>query len=69
MADSKISALSALTGLTVDDLDEFVAVDKSDTAMAASGTNKKITLADLYVAIQKRDVGVDIFTMQGALMP
>lgn len=45
MADTKISALTALTVL--DDLDEFVVVDKSDTSMAASGTDKRITAASL----------------------
>lgn len=45
MADTKISALSALTAVAVDDF--TVIVDKSDTTMAASGTDKKISVADL----------------------
>lgn len=39
MASQKISALSALTDLAADD--ELVVLDKSDTTMAASGTNKR----------------------------
>lgn len=42
MADAKISGLTALTA--PDALDEFVLVDKSDTTMAATGTDKKITV-------------------------
>jgi len=42
MADAKISELSELSETPASD-DEFVIVDKSDTSMAASGTNKKIT--------------------------
>lgn len=40
MADTKISGLTAQsTAIAVDD--EFVLVDKSDTTMAATGTDKK----------------------------
>lgn len=41
MADSKISNLTELT--TPASADELVVVDKSDTTMAASGTDKRIT--------------------------
>lgn len=48
MADTKISGLTQLTGAaSVATVDEFVLVDKSDTTMAASGTDKRITAADL----------------------
>jgi hypothetical protein len=50
MADTKISALAALTGASVADTDLFVLVDVSDTSMAASGTDKNITAAELEVA-------------------
>jgi hypothetical protein len=52
MADTKISALTAqtATGSAVGDL--VVAVDISDTTMAASGTNKKVTLADFTAGIR-----------------
>lgn len=46
MADSKISALTALA-TTPASGDLLVLVDISDTTMAASGTNKKITFSDL----------------------
>jgi hypothetical protein len=41
VADTKISALTELT--TPASADELVVVDKSDTTMAASGTDKRIT--------------------------
>lgn len=49
MADTKISELDEL--LVLADADEFVVVDKDDTTMAASGTDKRVkksTLDDLY---------------------
>lgn len=45
MADTKISELAALGTPATNDL--LTAVDVSDTSMAASGTNKKLTVADL----------------------
>lgn len=55
MADTKISALGQLTGAgSVADVDELVVVDKSDTTMAASGTNKRVTAADLALAVTER---------------
>jgi hypothetical protein len=47
--DTKISALTALTGLAKSDL--FVVVDVSDTTMAASGTTKYITAANVGVGL------------------
>lgn len=49
MADTKISGLAALTSLAVGDL--FTVVDVSDTSMAASGTNVKITAANVAAFI------------------
>lgn len=46
MADTKISALTAL-GATPASTDLIEVVDVSDTAMAATGTNKKVTYAEL----------------------
>jgi hypothetical protein len=43
MADSKISALTAMTVLAA--ADEFVIVDKSDTAQAASGSTRRLPLS------------------------
>lgn len=42
MADTKISALTAQSAAIAVD-DEFVLVDKSDTSMAVTGTDKKLT--------------------------
>lgn len=46
MADTKISALTELA-VAPDFNDELVIVDKSDTAMAATGTDKKIQVGNL----------------------
>lgn len=46
MADAKISALSAATVLA--STDELVVVDKSDTTMAASGTDKRLPLSTFF---------------------
>lgn len=43
MADTKITDLGALTEATLATGDLFTAVDISDTSLAATGTNKKIT--------------------------
>lgn len=43
MADTKISALTALTGANLADADLLPIVDVSDTTMAASGTDKSMT--------------------------
>lgn len=44
---TKLSALATITGALLATLDLIEVVDVSDTTMAASGTNKKITLAEL----------------------
>lgn len=51
MADTKATALAALTGAGTADGDLFNLVDVSDTTLAASGTNKKITAAELALAV------------------
>ena len=58
MADTKISNLTALSpgsALATGDLCEFV--DVSDTTMASSGTNKKVTMSDLANAVCTNQVG------------
>ncbi len=47
MADQRITDLSPITGPQVAANDVFVLVDVSDTSMAPSGTNKKLTKAEL----------------------
>lgn len=47
MADTKISALTAITGANTAVGDLAVVVDISDTTMAASGTDKNMTIAEL----------------------
>lgn len=66
MADSKITDFAALTALAVGDL--FVVVDISDTSMAATGTDKKITLADVKTGLALTTVATDtIFDAKGDL--
>jgi hypothetical protein len=48
----KITELDALTGAAAATTDLIEAVDVSDTTMAATGTNKKMTLTDLATAIE-----------------
>jgi len=50
MADTKISGLTALTGANTASGDLLTIVDISDTTMAATGTNKNITLTELQSA-------------------
>lgn len=47
MPDTRITGLAAQTGAALADTDLFVTVDVSDTSMAATGTDKKITRAEL----------------------
>jgi hypothetical protein len=61
MADTKITDLPALLGTDSSPEDLFVVVDVSDTTMATTGTNKKISRTELAAAIAKtidNDVGV-----------
>jgi hypothetical protein len=51
MADTKITDLASLTGANSADTDVVPLVDVSDTSMAASGTTKKITIAELAKAV------------------
>lgn len=51
MADTKITDLTALTGADSASTDIAVVVDVSDTSAAASGTNKKMTLAELAAGL------------------
>jgi len=46
MADTKTSGLAAATTVASDDL--AMVIDRSDVTMAATGTNKKIALSDLF---------------------
>lgn len=60
---SKITALTAITDAQLADADVFVVVDVSDTSMAATGTDKKITRANLArAAAQWVEVEVDFGT-------
>jgi hypothetical protein len=60
-ADVKISALQALLGASVAPQDLLVAVDISDQSMAATGTDKKLTVGSLteYLATALQVSGVN----------
>jgi hypothetical protein len=62
MADAKITDLASITGANTASGDQLVMVDVSDTSMAASGTDKKITRDELKVAL-----GVDASAIAFAL--
>lgn len=51
MADTKITALSPLTAASAADSDVVPIVDVGDTSMAASGTTKNMTMAELGKAV------------------
>lgn len=51
MADKKITELAAIAGSATDVADLLAIVDVSDNTMAASGTDKKITRAELLNAL------------------
>lgn len=52
MADQRITELATQTGAAVDTADPLVIVDLSDTSMAPTGTDKKITAGQLALAVQ-----------------
>ena len=49
MADTKVSALAAYTTLHTDDL--LLVIDVHDVSMAGSGTDKKMTVSQLYAGL------------------
>ena len=63
MADSKITDLSQLSGAPAN-TDVLPLVDVSDTSMAASGTTKKITVADLLTNVARTDQSNTFTTQQ-----
>lgn len=70
MADTKISDLAALTGSGIADADEFVLVDKSDTSMAASGTDKRMVASEMRIAVgPQSQLGLAVMFSTGAVMP
>lgn len=70
MADQKITDYSALTGANVATGDLFEIVDVSDTSLAATGTNKKITAQELakYVGATTARVSGQYYELR-SLMP
>lgn len=62
MADQKITDLTSITGANTATGDLFVVVDISDTTMAASGTDKKITRDELNIALGIKPPTVQVLT-------
>jgi hypothetical protein len=65
MADAEISGLASLLGANVADGDLFPTVDISDTSMAGTGTTKKITAAELRIAMAHDLAALGIGTAGG----
>jgi len=62
MADQKISQLNLLTGANTASGDLVTIVDISDTTMGASGTNKKMTLAEFSSGLTFTQAGAGAVT-------
>jgi hypothetical protein len=65
MADKKISGLTAITGVQLAGGDLIPVVDVDDTTMAASGTNKKITVTEFLTKVGTTFVDAADFTAAG----
>lgn len=63
----RITELAALTGAAADTTDLIEAVDVSDTSMAATGTNKKMSLADVATFVAAQGGGAPVGTKMTAL--
>lgn len=59
MADTKISALTALLGASLASDDLVPVVDVSDTTMAASGTTKAMTITNLITGLSALGLATD----------
>lgn len=60
MPDTAISALAEITAADIVDADLVDWVDRSDTTMAASGTNKRSTRAQAAIALARwKEIEVD----------
>lgn len=60
MPDTKDSALAQLNAVDIADDDIFSVLDKSDTTMAATGTNKRMSRAQKAIAMARwKNVEVD----------
>lgn len=65
MADKKISGLTAITGVQLAGGDLIPVVDVDDTTMAASGTNKRITVTEFLTKVGTTFVDAADFTAAG----
>lgn len=69
MADQKISQLNSLTGANTASGDLVTVVDISDTTMGASGTNKKMTLAEFQASPVSAGTANGVTFLNGTKVP
>lgn len=69
MADQKISQLTSLTGANTASGDLVTVVDISDTTMGASGTNKKMTLAEFQASPVSAGTANGVVYLNGTKVP
>lgn len=69
MADQKISQLTALLGANTASGDLVTIVDISDTTMGASGTNKKMTLAEFQASPVSAGTANGVLYLNGTKVP
>lgn len=69
MADQKISQLTALLGANTASGDLVTVVDISDTTMGASGTNKKMTLAEFQASPMSAGTANGVLYLNGTKVP
>ena len=65
MADKRITDLTTIIGTNVDGADLLTLVDVDDTTMAATGTNKKITVTEFLTKVGTTFVDAADFTAAG----
>ena len=69
MADQKISQLNSLLGANTASGDLVTIVDISDTTMGASGTNKKMTLAEFQASPVSAGTANGVLYLNGSKVP
>ena len=69
MADQKISQLNSLLGANTASGDLVTIVDISDTTMGASGTNKKMTLAEFQASPVSAGTANGVLYLNGTKVP
>ena len=63
---SKQSALADITGINLDPADTLPVLDKSDTTMAGTGTNKEVTRAEWFYNVPAIESDVSTIATSGS---